>query len=75
MLSGRNPQLQGLRERSHSQRRDFVHTHPHSDHMKLERRYAAAESMIKVLSVAGANFGHLLVNLSGCHVPHCARGS
>jgi len=50
-------------------------THPHSDHMKFEQRYEAAESMIKVLSVARANFEYLLVNLSGYHVPHSACGS
>lgn len=37
-----------------------MHTHPHSDHMKFERRYEAAESMIKLLSVAKANFRHLM---------------
>ena len=40
-----------------------IHTHPHSDHMKFERPYEAAESMIKLLLVARANFGHLLVSL------------
>ena len=52
-----------------------IHTHLHSDHIKFKRRYEAAESMIKLLLVARANFGYLLVNLSGCHVPRSARGS